>query len=216
MQTKPIISPGEAARKVQKGDSVMIGGFMATGSPHQVIDALVNKGTSDLHLICTDTGFADKGIGKLISAKQVVSLKASHIGLNPETGRQMTNGDIDVELMPQGTLAERIRCGGAGIGGFLTQTGIGTIVEENKQKITIDEQEYLLELPLKARVALIRASIVDRAGNCIFNKTTSNFNPMMATAADLVIVEAEQVVEIGEIDPDRFTLPGTFIDYIAV
>lgn len=215
MQLKPIISPEQAAEKVHSGDTVMIGGFMATGSPHKIIEALLEQKTGQINLICTDTGFADKGIGKLVTAKQVASVKASHIGLNPETGRQMTAGEIEVELIPQGTLAERIRCGGAGIGGFLTQTGIGTIVEENKQKLTIDEKEYLLERPLKAKVALIRASIVDKAGNCIFNKTTSNFNPMMATAADLVIVEAERVVEVGEVDADRFTLPGTFIDFIA-
>ena len=215
MQIKPVISLEQAARKVTNGDTVMIGGFMATGSPHSIIDALIATDTKGLNLICTDTGFADKGIGKLVSARQVASVKASHIGLNPETGRQMTSGEIDVELIPQGTLAERIRCGGAGIGGFLTQTGIGTLVEENKQKLTVDGQEYLLEKPLKAKVALIRASIVDTAGNCIFNKTTRNFNPMMATAADLVIVEAEKIVEVGEVDPDRFTLPGTFIDFIV-
>ncbi|MGI9273288.1 MAG: CoA transferase subunit A [Endozoicomonas sp.] len=215
MLTKPIISPEQAAQKVITGNSMMIGGFMATGSPHKIIDALIQKGTKELNLICTDTGFADKGIGRLISAKQVASVKASHIGLNPETGRQMTSGEIDVELIPQGTLAESIRCGGAGIGGFLTKTGIGTLVEENKQKVTVKDEEYLLELPLKADVALIRASIVDTVGNCIFNKTTSNFNPVMATAADLVIVEAEKVVEVGEIDPDRFTLPGIFIDFIV-
>lgn len=215
MQLKPIISPVEAAQKVCDGDTVMIGGFMAIGSPHKIIDALIEQQTKNLHLIANDTGYSDKGIGKLISAKAIASLKASHIGLNPETGRQMTAGEIEVDLIPQGTLVERIRSGGAGIGGFLTETGIGTVVEENKQKLTIDGKDYILELPLKAKVALIRASIVDKAGNCIFNKTTSNFNPLMATAADLVIVEAEQVVEVGEIDADRFTLPGTFIDFIA-
>ena len=215
MLSKPIISAEHAAQKVIAGNSIMIGGFMATGSPHQIIDALVQQGTRQLNLICTDTGFADKGIGKLVSAKQVASVKASHIGLNPETGRQMTSGEIQVDLIPQGTLAERIRCGGAGIGGFLTKTGIGTLVEENKQKLTVHEEEYLLELPLKADVALVRASIVDTAGNCVFSKTARNFNPMMATAADLVIVEAEKVVEVGEIDPDLFNLPGTFIDFIV-
>lgn len=215
MQLKPIISPVEAAQKVCDGDTVMIGGFMAIGSPHKIIDALIEQQTKNLHLIANDTGYSDKGIGKLISAKAIASLKASHIGLNPETGRQMTAGEIEVDLIPQGTLVERIRIGGAGIGGFLTETGIGTVVEENKQKLTIDGKDYILELPLKAKVALIRASIVDKAGNCIFNKTTSNFNPLMATAADLVIVEAEQMVEVGEIDADRFTLPGTFIDFIA-
>ena len=215
MQLKPIISPVEAAQKVCDGDTVMIGGFMAIGSPHKIIDALIEQQTKNLHLIANDTGYSDKGIGKLISAKAIASLKASHIGLNPETGRQMTAGEIEVDLIPQGTLVERIRSGGAGIGGFLTETGIGTVVEENKQKLTVGGKDYILELPLKAKVALIRASIVDKAGNCIFNKTTSNFNPLMATAADLVIVEAEQVVEVGEIDADRFTLPGTFVDFIA-
>ena len=215
MQLKPIISPAKAAEMVCDGDTVMIGGFMASGSPHKIIESLIEQQTKNINLIANDTGYIDKGIGKLISARLIASLKASHIGLNPETGSQMTAGEIEVELIHQGTLAERIRCGGAGIGGFLTETGLGTVVEENKEKLTINGKDYILELPLKAKIALIRASIVDKAGNCIFNKTTKNFNPLMATAADVVIVEAEKVVEVGEVDADRFTLPGTFIDFIA-
>lgn len=215
MQLKPIISPEQAVTKIKSNDRVMIGGFMATGSPLTIIDHMVKSGAGELNLICNDTGFIDKGIGKLISNKQAKSLKASHIGLNPETGRQMTDGELDVELIPQGTLVERIRSGGAGIGGFLTKTGLGTIVEEGKEIITINGEEFLLELPLTADVALVKASVVDKAGNCIFNKTTRNFNPLIATAATLVIVEAEQIVEVGEVDADRFMLPGTFIDFIV-
>lgn len=215
MQLKPIISPEQAVTKIKPNDRVMIGGFMATGSPLTIIDHMVKSGAGELNLICNDTGLIDKGIGKLISNKQAKSLKASHIGLNPETGRQMTNGELDVELIPQGTLVERIRSGGSGIGGFLTKTGLGTIVEEGKEVITINGEEFLLELPLTADVALVKASVVDKAGNCIFNKTTRNFNPLIATAATLVIVEAEQIVEVGEVDADRFMLPGTFIDFIV-
>ncbi len=215
MQLKPIISPEQAVEKIKPNDRVMIGGFMATGSPLNVINHLVDLGTGELNIICTDTGYANKGIGQLISSKQAKSVKASHIGLNPETGRQMNTGELEVELIPQGTLAERIRCGGAGMGGFLTKTGLGTMVEEGKQKVTVEGEEYLLELPLTADVALVKASIVDKAGNCIFNKTTKNFNPLMATAAKLVIVEAERVVEVGDVEADRFTLPGTFVDFIV-
>ncbi|WP_319775295.1 3-oxoacid CoA-transferase subunit A [Breoghania sp.] len=212
---KPIISAQEAAGFIPAKTSLMIGGFMAVGSPLKIIAALEEANVSDLEIICNDTGLPDKGCGRLVTNHQVAKVVASHIGLNPETGKQMNSGEIEVELVPQGTLIERIRSAGAGLGGVLTPTGVGTIVEENKQKLTIQGKEYLLEEPLAAQVAIIKASIVDKAGNCIFNKTTKNFNPVMATAADLVIVEADKVVEVAEIDPDRFMLPGTFIDYIV-
>ncbi len=216
MQLKPTITVEDAASKVSSGMTVMIGGFMAVGSPLKIIDALVQSNTDDLHVVCNDSGFADQGCGKLISNRQVSKLTASHVGLNPETGVQMNAGTLAVNLVPQGTLIEQIRSAGAGLGGVLTQTGLGTVVEEGKQKVQCAGLEYLLEMPIAADVALIKASIVDLAGNCIFKKTTKNFNPVMATAATTVIVETDSIVEVGEIEADSFMLPGTFIDYIVV
>ena len=200
---------------MKDGMTIMIGGFMAVGTPELFIDEMVKCGVKDLTIIANDTGYPDRGIGKLIMNKQVKKVIVSHIGLNPETGRQMNNKEIIVELVPQGTLAEQIRCGGAGIGGFLTETGVGTIVEEGKQKIKIAEKEYLLELPLRADIALIRGSIVDKQGNIFYNGSTRNFNPLIAAAADFVLVGAEKIVEIGELDPNYVMTPGIFVDYIV-
>lgn len=205
----------EAVEYIKDGMTLMIGGFMAIGTPETLINAILEKGIKDLTIIANDTGFVDKGIGKLIINKQVKKVIASHIGLNPETGRQMNNKELIVELIPQGTLVEQIRCGGAGIGGFLTETGLGTIVEEGKQKIKLEDKEYLLELPLKADIALIRGSVVDKAGNVFYNGSTRNFNPLIATAADLVIVGAEKIVEVGELNPNHIMTPGIFVDYIV-
>ncbi|MBV7274323.1 3-oxoacid CoA-transferase subunit A, partial [Clostridium sp. PL3] len=155
----------EVMEHIKDGMTVMIGGFMGVGTPEPIIDAIVKKGVKDLTIIANDTGFPDKGIGKLIMNKQAKKVIASHIGLNPETGRQMNAKEIAVDLVPQGTLAEQIRCGGSGIGGFLTETGVGTIVEEGKQKIKVGDKEYLLELPLRADIAIIGGSIVDKKGN---------------------------------------------------
>ena len=205
----------EAVEHIKDGMTLMIGGFMAVGTPEILINAILEKGIKDLVIIANDTGFVDKGIGKLIINKRVKKVIASHIGLNPETGRQMNNKELVVELIPQGTLVEQIRCGGAGIGGFLTETGLGTIVEEGKQKIKLEDKEYLLELPLRADVALIRGSVVDKAGNVFYNGSTRNFNPLIATAADLVIVGAEEIVEVGELNPNYIMTPGIFVDYIV-
>jgi acetate CoA/acetoacetate CoA-transferase alpha subunit len=210
-----VISLNEALSHIDDGMIIMIGGFLGVGTPHKIVDALVEKGVKDLTIIGNDTSFPDNGIGKLVVNKQAKKIIASHIGTNPETGRQMNEKETDVELVPQGTLAERIRAAGAGLGGFLTPTGIGTIVEEGKEKISIDEKEYLLEKPLIADVALIFGSIVDKKGNIFFKKSTKNFNPLMAIAADTVIVEAEKLVEIGELDPDNVMTPGIFVDYIV-
>lgn len=210
-----ILSADEAVEFIKDGMTLMIGGFMTVGTPEMIIDAMVKKGVKDLTIIADDAGFPDKGIGKLVSNRQVKKLMASHIGLNPEAGRQMNLGELEVELIPQGTIAERIRCGGAGIGGFLTPTGVGTIVEEGKQKINIKGKDYLLELPLKADVALLGGSVVDKQGNVFYNGSTRNFNPVMATAADLVIVGAENIVEVGEIDPNHVVTPYIFVDYIV-
>lgn len=210
-----LITVDEAMNYVHDGQTIMIGGFMTCGTPEILMNALVAKGIKNLTVIANDSGVAGKGIGKLISARMIMKLIASHIGLNPETGAQMSANELEVTLVPQGSLAEMIRAGGAGLGGVLTPTGVGTEVENGKQKITINGIEYLIELPLKADVALIRGSIVDKAGNVFYNATTKNFNHLMATAADIVICAAEKIVEIGELDPNYVTTPGIFVDYIV-
>ncbi len=210
-----IISIDEAVAKIQDGMTVMIGGFLACGTPEALVDALVKKGVKNLTIIANDTGFTDKGIGKLIVNKQVKKTIASHIGTNKETGNQMNSGEMEVELSPQGTLAERIRCGGAGLGGFLTPTGLGTIVQDGKEILTVDGAQYILEKPLKADVALLFGSKVDKKGNVYYNMATRNFNPLIATAADTVIVEAEEIVEVGELDPNVVMTPFIFVDYIV-
>ncbi len=210
-----IISAEEAISFLGAGDTVMIGGFMSCGTPEILMDEIVKKGIKNLHVIANDSGVPGRGIGKLIGAKLVKKLTASHIGLNQETGAQMVAGELEVELVPQGSLAEKIRAGGAGLGGVLTPTGVGTEVEKGKQKITLDQVEYLIEMPLKADVALLRGSIVDKSGNVYYNATTKNFNPMMATAAKTVIVAAEKIVEVGELDPNYVMTPGIFVDYIV-
>lgn len=210
-----IKSVKEAIDLVKPGMSVMIGGFLGVGTPEKLIDELVEKGIDNLTIIGNDTAFPDKGIGKLIVGKRAKKVIVSHIGTNPETGRQMNEGELEVDLVPQGTLAERIRCAGAGLGGFLTPTGLGTVVEQGKQKITVDGQEYLLELPLKADVALIKGHKVDRKGNIYYRKTARNFNPIMAMAADTVIVEAEEIVEVGGIEANDVMTPGLFVDIIV-
>lgn len=209
-----IRSLDEIMLHIKDGMTIMIGGFMGVGTPEMIIDGIVDRGIKDLTIIANDTAFPSVGVGKLVVNGQVKKVIVSHIGLNPEAGRQMNSGELIVELVPQGTLAEQIRCGGAGIGGFLTETGLGTTVEEGKQKINIKGTEYILEVPLRADVALIGGSIVDKDGNVFYNATTRNFNPLMATAADVVIVGAEKLVEAGEIDPHLVMTPSIFVDYI--
>ena len=210
-----IISVEEAVAKIKDGMTLMIGGFLAAGTPKKIMEALSKSKVKNLTIICNDTGTPDKGVGILITNKQVKKVIASHIGTNPNTIEQFNNKEIEVQFVPQGTLAERVRCGGAGLGGFLTPTGIGTIVEEGKQKMTIDGTEYLLELPLRADVALIGASIGDKSGNLHYKGTTQNFNPMMATAADLVIVEVEELVETGDIPMENVHTPALFVNNIV-
>jgi len=205
----------EAASYIKDGMTVAVGGFIGAGTPEKLVDAVIAKGIKDITLICNDTAFPDKGVGKWVVNRVVSKIIVSHIGTNPETGRQMNAGELKVELVPQGTLAERVRAAGAGLGGILTPTGIGTVVEEGKEKITVNGKEYLLELPLKADVALLKGSIVDKKGNVYYKKATRNFNPLMATAADLVIVEAEKIVEVGELDPTDVMTPSIFVDVIA-
>ncbi len=210
-----IVSMEHALENLKDGMTVMIGGFLGCGNPHKIIDAIIEKGIKDLTIIANDTAFPDIGLGKLIVNKQVKKVITSHIGTNPETGKQMNAGETEVVLVPQGTLAEQVRAGGAGLGGFLTPTGVGTIVEEGKKKIEIDGKEYLLELPVRADIALIAGSKVDKKGNIYYNQSTRNFNPLMAMAADTVIVEAEELVKVGEIDPNDVMTPNIFVDYIV-
>lgn len=210
-----IISIKEAVDKIQDGMTIMVGGFLGAGDPKKLTDALLEKGVKNLTLIANDTAFPEVGVGKMVVAKQFKKMIVSHVGTNPETGNQMNSGETEVVLTPQGTLAEKIRCGGCGLGGFLTPTGIGTEVEEGKEKMTVNGAEYLLELPLKADVALIKGSKVDKKGNVYYNASTRNFNPMMAMAADTVIVEADEIVEVGEIDPNNVVTSSIFVDYIV-
>lgn len=212
---KKIITAMEAVEHIKDGCSIMVGGFLGVGTPEKLIDAIVEKGVKDLTIIANDTSFIDKGVGRLVANKQVKKVITSHIGTNPETGNQMNSGELDVELVPQGTLAERIRAKGAGLGGVLTPTGIGTVVAEGKESLTIDDREYLLEKPLGADVALIGGYVVDTHGNISYKSTSRNFNPLMATAADIVIVGAEEVVEIGELNPEEVVTPKIFVDYIV-
>lgn len=205
----------EVVNHIKDGMTVMIAGFMGIGTPHGIVDKMIEKGIKDLTIICTDTARPDSGIGRLISNKMAKKVIASHIGTNAETGRQLNEGEIEVVLTPQGTLAEQIRSGGAGLGGFLTPTGIGTIVEEGKKKLEIDGKEYILELPLRADIALIKGAKVDKKGNIYYDLAARNFNPLMATAADLVIVEADEIVEVGEINANDVMTPGIFVDFIT-
>ena len=204
----------EIAQKFHDNQVMMIGGFMSAGTPEIFIDALIEKGIKNLTVIANDTGFVDSGIGRLIVNKQIGKIIATHVGTNKETGRQISAGEIEYDLVPQGTLAERIRSAGAGLGGFLTPTGVGTIIEEGKQKITIDGKEYLLELPIRAEIALLHAWKADTSGNLIYRIASRNFNPLMAMAADLVVVSAEEIVEVGELDPDAVVTPGKLVDML--
>ena len=209
------ISLDDAVNLVRDGDTVMIGGFLAVGTPDLLIDALIAKGTKDLTLICNDTGFIDRGVGKMVIAKMFKKILTSHIGTNKETGRQMLEGETEVVLIPQGTLIEQIRAGGYGLGGVLTKTGLGTEVEEGKQVIDIDGEKYLLEKPLRANIALLFAEKADERGNLSFHGATRNFNTLMGAAADISIVEACQVVKVGEMCPDEVVVPGIFVNHIV-
>jgi acetate CoA/acetoacetate CoA-transferase alpha subunit len=211
---KSALKVENAAELVLDGASVLIGGFMGVGSPHRIIDALVSRGVRDLTVVANDTAMPGCGIGKLITARAVKRLITSHIGLNPETQAQMIAGDIVVELVPQGTLAERIRAGGVGLGGVLTATGIGTEVAEGKEVVVVDGRPFLLEKPIRCDVALIAARQADYVGNLEYSLTAQNFNPVMALAADLVIAEAAAIVPVGVIPPDAVRTPGILVDYL--
>lgn len=210
------ISVQEAADMIPPGACLMIGGFMGCGTPEPLLDELVRQGKRGLTVIANDTTLPGVGIGKLVRAKLLRKLIASHIGLNKETQQQMMEGELEVDLVPQGTLIERIRAAGAGLGGILTPTGVGTVVEQGKQKISVAGREYLLEVPLRADFALVHAFVCDYLGNLAYALTARNFNPVIATAAATVIVTAEHIVPTGVIPPDQVVTPGSLVDYVIV
>jgi acetate CoA/acetoacetate CoA-transferase alpha subunit len=198
------------------GMSILYGGFMAVGTPIGIVREILDSGVKDLTLIGNDTGSAGSGVGMLVANHRVKKVIASHIGLDPETGRQMIAGEMEVLLVPQGTLVERIRCGGAGLGGFLTPTGVGTIVEEGKTKLTFDGIEYLLERPLRADLAILKAHRADEKGNLIYQRAARNFNPVMAMAADFVVAEVDEIVPTGDLDPELVVTPGILVDALIL
>ena len=208
------ISIEEAVSKVKDGMTIMVGGFLANGTPNKIVDALANSGVKNLTLSCNDTAYPDKGVGQLIANKQVKKLFVSHIGTNPHTSEQMNSGELEIEFCPQGSLAERVRAGGCGLGGILTQTGMGTIVAEGSQIVNVDGNDYLLEKPLRADIALVGASLGDKAGNLVYRGTSQNYNPLMASAADLVIAEINELVEVGEIAAENVKTPSIMVDFI--
>lgn len=205
----------EAVSKIKDGMTIMIGGFLGNGSPHKVIEAISKTNVKNLTVICNDTSFPDKGVGILIVNKQVKKVITSHIGTNPSTMDQLNAKEIEVEFNPQGTLAERIRSGGAGLGGVLTPTGIGTVVAEGKDIITVDGKEFLLEKPIFADVAIIAASYGDEEGNLVYLGTSQNFNPIMATAASIVIAEVNDIRKTGSIPKECVHTPKIFVDFIV-
>jgi acetate CoA/acetoacetate CoA-transferase alpha subunit len=212
MQT---VSVEQSVAMIADGASVMIGGFMAVGTPERVVDEIVRQGKRNLTVIANDTAAPGRGIGKLVDAKLVRKAIVSHIGLNPETQRQMLAGEIDVELVPQGTLIERIRAGGYGLGGILTQTGLGTAAENGKQRLEVGGKSYLVEPALNAEFALVQAFLADYLGNLSYALTARNFNPVIAMAAETVIASAEHVVPVGLIAPDHVVTPAPIVDYLV-
>lgn len=212
MKTMPV---SEAVAMIPDNADLMIGGFLGVGTPERIVDELVRQGKRDLCVIANDTAKPGVGIGKLISARLVRRVIASHIGLNPETQQQMLAGELAVELVPQGTLAERIRAGGFGLGGVLTPTGVGTVAEQGKRKVDVDGKVFLLETPLRADFALVHAFLADYLGNLSYALTARNFNPLMAMAAATVIAGAENIVPVGLIAPDHVVTPAPLVDYLV-
>jgi acetate CoA/acetoacetate CoA-transferase alpha subunit len=208
-------TPQSAVEAIPNGSILMVGGFMGCGSPDSLIDELVRQGKKDLTIIVNDTARPKVGVGKLISARLVKKVIASHIGTNPETQAQMIAGEIEVELVPQGTLAERIRAAGFGLGAVVTPTGVGTVVADGKRSIEIEGQTFLVELPLKADFALVNAKRADSRGNLEYSLTARNFNPLMALVAEQVIAEAETVVPVGGIAPDMVITPHVVVDTLV-
>ncbi len=212
---KKIKSIEEALSNIKSGMTIMVGGFLGVGSPELMIDGIIEKNINNLTLIANDTSFPGVNYGKLVEHKLLKKVYTSHIGTNPESGRQMHSGEMEIILTPQGTLVEQIRAAGAGLGGVITPTGLGTVVEEGKQIIEIDNKRFIVEKPLKADVAILRGAKVDKKGNVYYDLAARNFNPIMAMAADLVIVEADEIVEVGEINPNDVMTPHVFVDVIV-
>lgn len=210
-----ICTAREAADYILDGMSIMVGGFLNVGTPEGLVQALVEKGVSKLTLISNDTGFAGKGIGKLQDHRQLAKVYTSYVGAHPDYSQCMEKVDVEVILTPQGTLAAQIRSAGAGLGGFLTPTGVGTVAAQGKQEITIGDKSYLMEYPLFADVALIKAYKADTSGNLVYRRSGKKLNPLMATAAKIVIAEVEEIVPVGSIDPDHVMTPGIFVDFLV-
>lgn len=201
---------------VKNGQTIAVGGFGLCGIPEALIEALKQTGVNDLTCISNNAGVDDFGLGKLLQTKQIKKMISSYVGENKEFERQYLNGELEVELTPQGTLAEKLRAGGAGIPAFFTQTGVGTLIAEGKEQRDFDGKPYILENSLTADVALVKAYKADKAGNLIFRKTARNFNPECAMAGKFTVVEVEHVVEIGELDPDDIHLPGIYVNRIIL
>jgi len=208
------VSAEEAVALIPNGATVMVGGFMGVGTPERLLDELVRQRKSELTIISNDAAVPGQGVGKLFDAALVAALTASHIGLNPNVQKQMMANKVAVDLVPQGTLVERIRAGGCGLGGVLTPTGVGTMVEEGKRRIELDGKSFLLETALRSDFALIHAFLADYLGNLTYALTARNFNPVMAMAADTVIVTAEHIVPVGVIAPDHVVTPAPLVDYL--
>jgi acetate CoA/acetoacetate CoA-transferase alpha subunit len=215
---KPQLSAAEAIRAVKLGMTVLVPGFLACGTPETLIDAIIDAGVTGLTAVCNDSAYPDRGIGKLIRHGCLSRFITTHQGTNPDMKNNVpgSSGGIAVELVPQGTLIERMRAAGAGLGGVLTRTGLGTPVADGKSIVDVGGQQYLLELPLRGDVALVRAETADRAGNLIYRHTARNYNPVVATAGDWVIAEVARVVELGELDPDRVETPGIYVDVLVL
>ena len=206
----------EAVKKIKDGDALLVGGFLVAGSPETLIKALLETSAAkDLTVISNDTGMADMNMNKVMKQGRVAKVHASYIGGNPLTGQMLIDDPDSVTLYPQGTLAEKIRCGGAGIAGFYTPVGVGTVIENGKEKREFDGREYLLETAMRGNVALVRATVADKAGNLFMRGSSKNFNVIMARAADYVIAEAKKIVEVGELDSELVTVPGIFVDALV-
>ncbi|MDF1996327.1 CoA transferase subunit A [Peribacillus simplex] len=209
-----IVTLEEALEHISDGCTLMYGGFGGVGTPPTLVQGILAKGVKELTLIGNDTGFPDIGIGRLVTAERAKKVIASHIGSNPNAGRLMTEGKLQVEFSPQGTLAERIRAGGVGLGGIFVDVGIGTIAEEGKNKIKIEGKEYLVETALTAEVSIVHAKKADSLGNLVYDKTACNFNPLVAMAGAFTIAEVEEIVPAGELDPECIATPGIYVDMV--
>ncbi len=211
-----IISAAEAAAMITEKSRLAIGGFLAVGAPETIIDALVEQGTKKLHMIVIASDWENRGVGKLVVNRLISSAQVSHLGTNKAIQAQMNAGEIAIELVPQGTLMERVRACGAGLGGILTPTGLGTVVQEGKQTITLEGKDYILEPAIASDFALVRAHKADRMGNLTYRKTSRNSNPIMAMAGKITIAEVDEILEIGELNPEDVITPGVFVNYLVL